>query len=123
MDTVTLIAATEVAGALRGKENLPLEERARIAMIEARRSWCCTQEQEQFAAACEGLARSATPEEVERIKADLEGLQRASALINALQSGVAVDWEAMAEQVDAEAEEDRPEPLKLRALWQETATR
>lgn len=121
MDNITAIAALEVTHALEGKADLPLEERARLAMENARRSWCCTNEQAQFQAACEGLARTATPDELERIKADLEGLQRASSLIHALQAGLPVDWEALREQSEAEAEDEKPEPLKLKAIWQETA--
>lgn len=122
MSTIVAIAAVEVRAAVEDlvakQPEASLEDRAQAAMKNARRSWCCTGEKEQFLAACEGLYATASEDEQERIREDLEALGRVSALLNALSAGIPVDLEAMA----AQAEEQKPSnPLGLRRLWQETA--
>jgi hypothetical protein len=75
-----------------------------------------TDENKQFMAACEGLARTCTPEEKERVEDELRKMSRAHQLINALSSGIPVDWETLAEETEAEAPS---EPLGLQKLWRE----
>ncbi len=106
-----MIAAVEaeIAAAEAARDGLSLEDRARAAMRATRSHWLATDEADQFAAACEGLARTCSPEEVERIEAEL----RTNMALNALLSGVPVDLEA------ALAAKGDTEPLGLSKLWRE----
>lgn len=107
-----LIAAVEAESAARDAGNAPLEDRARAAMRATRGHWLATREDDQFLAACEGLARVCSPEEVERIAAELRAQQALAAIL----SGVPVDLDA------AVAQREEHEPIGLMLLWRETAS-
>lgn len=113
VSNIVLIAAVEAERAAKAalESGAGLEDRARAAMGAVRGHWLATQELDQFSAACEGLARTSSPEEVERIEGDLKALQTLSAMM----SGVPVDLDA------ALADHERHEPLGLMKLWRETA--
>lgn len=112
MSNVVLIAAIEAQHAAEQAAGKPIENRARAAMKAVQHHWVCTSESDQFAAACEGLARTCSPDEVERIAAEL----RAGMALNALLSGVPVDIEAALAEKEA-----GPEPIGLSKLWREVA--
>ena len=111
MNNIVLIAAVEAEHAARAAGDVSIEDRARAAMRATRNHWMATQEEDQFTAACEGLARTATPDELERIEADLRTQQALAAMLN----GVPVDLEA------ALAARGEVEPIGLMKLWHETA--
>lgn len=115
MSNVVLIAAIEARSAVQAIPDASIEDRARAAMRAVQNHWMATREEDQFLAACEGLAQTATPEEFERIKDDLERQSKAGAVLQALAAGVPVDFDAL----------DVPEPaenhLGLRKLWEEVA--
>jgi hypothetical protein len=116
VNNIVLIAAVKAEEAARAAGDVPLEDRARAAMRAVQNHWLATKEEDQFLAACEGLARTVTAEERERIEDDLHRLNKVGALLQALQAGVPVDIEAMA------ADTPPPEnPLGLRRLWTEVA--
>lgn len=111
MNNIVLIAAMDAQSAAENLKDASLEERARAAMDAVRHHWMATREEDQFLAACEGLARTATPEEMERIEDDLRRLAKVSGLLNAMSAGVPVDWDSM------EADEPLENPLGLRKMW------
>lgn len=113
-DTAIAVAVHEAEDAVN--PDATLQERLLAAMRATRRSWICTHEDGQFIAACEAVARSATEEERERIEEALGRMSKAAAMLAALSAGVPVDLAAI------EAEELPENPLKLRALWDKSAS-
>lgn len=111
MSNIVMIAAVEAETAARAAGDVSIQDRATAAMKAVRHHWLATNEQEQFAAACEGLARVVTADERERIEADLRALQTLTAML----SGVPVDLDA------ALVEREQHEPLGLMKLWHATA--
>src|SRR4051812_31782916 len=113
MNNLVLIAAVDAQHAAERAGDVSLEDRARAAMAATRHHWMATREEDQFLAACEGLARAVTDEERQRIEDDLRRLGKVSGLLNALAAGVPVDFDAL------EVEEPPENPLGLRKLWAE----
>lgn len=115
MDNIALIATAEAESAVIATDSL--EDRLLAAMRSTRRSWCCTREDDQFMAACEAVARSASEDERRRLNIEIEGMNKIGAMISALQAGVPVDLGAMAAKAETE---EKAEPIKLRDLWDQT---
>lgn len=98
----------------------PVVERLKLAMRLARdpdtgMGWA-ENDEDRFRFAVAAVLFDAAPDEVQEIRGQLDEMRQLAALVSALQSGVAVDIEAMAERV-----RDRPpRPFSLRALWDET---
>lgn len=116
---VIALASIDASEAVQGIPDATLEERARAAMLAVQGHWLATAEEDQFMAACEGLARNCSAEETERIIEDLRRIKRASQLIGALQAGIPVDLEAMEQQAEEEDANSSVGPLDLRAVWRE----
>lgn len=114
-NNVVAIASVEAEDEIRKLgDDASLEDRARAAMRGVRDSWIATREEEQYLAACEALARSGSPEERERVIEEVRRQRKAVSLINALQSGIPVDWEAI-----EEGDDDDFEPIGLQTIWRE----
>lgn len=110
MDNVVLIAAQEAETAARGA-NPDLESQLRAAMTATSTHWLATKEDDQFLAACEGVARICEPEDKVRIESALRFLRSLASAA----SGVPVDFAALI----PEDEEDRIEPAPLKRIWDE----
>lgn len=119
MSNIIALASMDAQSAIEEIPDAALEERARAAMLAVQHHWLATQEEDQFMAACEALARTATPEERDRIIEELRRLKRAASVLNALMAGVPVDMEA----VEIQVEEDDPDfvALDLRGIWSEVS--
>lgn len=109
MNNIVMIAAVEAEGAAQAAEDQSLEGRLRAAMEATKSHWMATKDEDQFLAACEGVARTCSEEERERMETSLRSLQGLSALM----AGVAVDVEALA------AQSEDAEPIRLVPLWRE----
>lgn len=111
MSAAVAIAATEAREAVkRLPEGSPIDDRFRVAMKVTYRHWMATNEEDQFLAACEAVYSTATEEEQERIKAEVQSLRDLSAMME----GVPVNFEELAERVPVD-------PIGLRKLWHEVA--
>lgn len=102
-------------------EGASLEDRLTAAMRSVRGHWLCTNEESQFIAALGAVAQRASPEEVERITAEVEDMRRASAMLEAMQAGVSVDLEQMLADKTARDEERGFTLIGLRGLWEASA--
>jgi len=72
------------------------EDLLRVAFKKAHRHWMFTDEQTQFKGALGAvLITLKEGPEFERVRESIESLGRASAILNALQQGVPIDFEAM----------------------------
>lgn len=111
---VVLIAAAdaEMAAQAAGPE---LEDKLRAAMQATASHWLTTNEDEQFLAACEGVARCCKAADRERIVVSLRLLQSLSAAV----SGVPVDFARLV----AKDEDERVEPAPLKRIWDEVKGR
>lgn len=101
-----MIALTEAKTAV--KEDDSLEDRLRAAMRVTSRHWCVTNPDEQLRAAVGAVLVSASPDESERIEAELANLRSLSALLE----GVPVDLERI---------EPLENPIGVMKLWHEVA--
>lgn len=119
-NNIIALASIEAESAINEIPDLSLEERARAAFRAVHNHWLARQEEDQFLAACEALARSGSEEERERIIEELRRMKRAAATLNALMAGVPVDFET----VEKEQDQDDPDfvPLDLRGIWREVVT-
>lgn len=115
MNNSVLIATQECEIVAReAGANASLEDRARAAMYAAKHHWLVTDEDDQFTAACEGLARAVEGDDFERVKDDFERLHKAASVLAAMTSGVPVDFDAL------EIPEPAENPLGLKRIWLET---
>jgi hypothetical protein len=113
---IATVEAKAAADALPGSS---LEDRARAAMRAVQHHWLVTDPDQQFLAACEGLAQSCKQlgqtEDFDRIVEDAERIARGTALMQALISGVPVAWD------EIEPSESPANPLGLKNLWIEVS--
>jgi hypothetical protein len=115
-DNLIWIAAAEAEDAARERAGEPVEARARAAMEAVQDHWILRDEDGQFKAALVGLLRSCSPEETERVEAEVRKMGRLAAMLTAAEAGVPVDLEGLAAQNEAEPE---MEPLGLVRIWRE----
>lgn len=109
---IALVAAHEAATACKGEPDII--ERIKKSMLACRGHWMVTDEAHQFRASIAGAILSSEGAERERIERSAEALNKLGAMLQALQAGVPVDIEAMANE---------PVPddiIPLRKLWDET---
>lgn len=111
MNNLIALVATEAAEAAKQTDG-SLEDKLRAAMRKGYRHWMVTDENDQLMGALEGAARVLPDEDVERIKAELRLFQA----LGAATAGVPVDFGALLPDED---DEDRPEPIGIRKLWDE----
>lgn len=89
------------------------EDLLRIAFKAAHNHWMFTEEQDQFKGAVGAvLITLKEGEEFERVQKSFRALAKVSGLINALQAGIPVDWDAMEKPA-----EDEPPVIPLNQLW------
>ena len=101
-----LIAIHETASKL--DKSTPLIDRLKDAMKLMKNHWLIYIEDEQFRCAVGAALKDATPEECEKIEAEMVLLNAVSASF----TGVPVDFQKVLEQ-------QKPEPLQLMKLWKE----
>lgn len=108
---VVLIAAVEAEGAAKAAGGT-LENRLRAAMEATASHWMATNEADQFNAAMEGTARTCDDEDLERMQAEMRRLQALEAMLS---GGPFVDFEKIADAVEAET----AEPIGAQKMWRE----
>lgn len=101
-----VIAMSEIEGKLDAEA--PIKDRLRQAMKLAMNHWLVVDEDTQFRCALGAVAASASPEDVLKIKRELDFMRT----LGAATQGVPVDIEAMFLQAPKN-------PLGLQALWME----
>lgn len=107
-----LIAAHEARSACKGETDLTA--RIKKAMTACHGHWMVTSESDQFRAAIGAAILESEGEDRDRIERSAKALNKLGAMLQAMQAGVPVDIEAMAnEATDTDL-------LPLRKLWDET---
>ena len=104
------IVAVEAREACKGEPDLT--ERIKKAMRAARQNWMAPPEAEQFRGAIAAAMSESEGEERELIRRSAEALGKLGAMLQALQAGVPVNFEAM--------EPPAADTIPLRKLWDET---
>jgi hypothetical protein len=115
MRTQIELAASMIEAECRHKfEGLTkAEDLLRVAFKAAFDHWMFTDEQDQFKGAVGAvLITLKEGEEFERLQKAVKALGRVSALINALQAGIPVDFDSMEKPA-----EDEPPVIPLNQLW------
>lgn len=108
-----LIAVHEAREACKGEPDI--EKRIEKAMLAVKDHWMETNKENQFKSAIAAAMMESSEEEKDRIQRSFDGLARVSAFINALQAGVPVDFDKM-------AEEKQPDDiLPLMPMWRKIA--
>lgn len=110
ISNTVMIAITEakshVQQAMAKDPNLDIEGRLRVAFGVTRDHWATTGEENRFRAGVGGVILASSPEEQERINAELHNLQ----MVGAAVAGIPVDFSALG--VDEE-------PIGLLRIWRE----
>lgn len=114
-DASITIAAMEARSACKGEPDLM--ERIRKAMRACRDHWMETSETGQFRAAVSAAILESEGDERDRIERSAKALSRMNAMLQAMQSGVPVDIEAMA------AEKQDEDLIPLMKVWRELKER
>ncbi|KKN16367.1 hypothetical protein LCGC14_0976620 [marine sediment metagenome] len=109
MNDRVVIIIPEVRAAVQAHAEESLEERAKVAMRAARKSWLGLSDNENFSAAIGALVLEATPEERNRLEAEIRVLKALNAAID----GVPVNLATVLEggQID--------NAIGLNSLWHE----
>lgn len=94
-----------------------LEPRVRACMKEAKEHWMVTDEEQRFKGALGAALLLSKGEEESALKQSIDALMKVGAALNAMQSGVPVDLEAIVEEQDSRTFE----PLPLMQWWREEA--
>ncbi len=112
-ETAAVLMASEIREDLASLTKA--EDMLRVAFKNAFNHWMFTDEQDQFKGAVGAvLLRLRTGPEYDRVNVALRSLSRFSAILNALQAGVPVDFEAL------NAQDDMPkadEVISLNQMW------
>lgn len=109
-----MIAVEEARRACRGEPDLM--KRLEKAMKATAGHWMETNQENQFKSAVAAAMLESPTDERDRIKRSFDGLAKVSAVLNALQSGVPIDFEKAAEEV-----EQPKDLLLLMPLWRKIA--
>ena len=89
------------------------EDLLKVAFKGAHNHWMFTDEQDQFKGAVGAvLITLKEGEEFERVEKSLRALSKVSGLLNALQAGIPVDWDAL-----EKPDENEPPVIPLNQLW------
>jgi hypothetical protein len=108
------IAMTEAEPVVEAAEG-DIVAKLKAAMSVTRNHWACTNEDQQFRSAIGAvmLHYGEGSEEFNRLKEEMAALQTVSAMINAAQAGVSVDFGSLAD-IGTDFE-----PIGIMKLWQQ----
>jgi len=112
-ETAAALIEAECRDNLAGLTNA--EDMLAVAFKAAHNHWMFTNEQDQFKVAIVAvLITLKSGPEFDRVNFSLRSLRRVHSLLNALQSGVPVDWEALEKQSE---DSDPQKPIPLNQMW------
>jgi hypothetical protein len=116
INPTVMLCVAEAKDAIQASKETSLAKQLKVAMRNTRKSWCITNEEEQFKAAVVAVMSLQDEDGKARLVEEFKALQRFGAMIAAAAVGLSVDLASVLSDVP----EDKDRWVGLMKIWNES---